>query len=244
MSLSPIAQYCIRKLLRQNFDNLDHLFLSGSNRCNLSDENIDLILYKISSASENYHLQLQELELLSKLYYQLERSPSNDVTIAEIKRRIFQTLGFQINAMLHTQLPPVLHESAIEIFRFFHQEQVREGMRYANTLYAAAYQFDLTYRLQAYQMAWALSEAKVPLVVSLSSARFVIWIKLQSPTYPVLSRQDTGLVKTILSINLALRKGKAVSKRLSKHLQPDLVGKKTITIFPKSQIPGMIKTEV
>lgn len=218
MSLSPIAQYCVRKLLRQSLETLDRLFLPNSNQPSLNDNGIDQILYKLSFTSGNYPLQLQELELLAKLYQQLERNPSNNIAIAEIQRRIFHILGFQINAMLHTLLPPVLHESAIAIFRFFHQDQIREGMRHANNLYAAAYQFDLAHRLQAYQMAWVLSESSVPLVVSLSPTRLVIWINLQSPTYAVLVRYDTRLLKIVLSLNLALQKGKAVSKHLSKRL--------------------------
>ncbi|MEP0915748.1 hypothetical protein NC981_02890 [Leptolyngbya sp. DQ-M1] len=81
-------------------------------------------------------------------------------------------------------------------------------MRYANTLYGAAYQFDLRYRLQAHQMAWVLAEAKIPIVVTLSATRFVIWINLQSPSYGVLVRQDVSLLKTLSLVSLALRKGK------------------------------------
>ncbi len=231
MSLSPIAQYCIRKLLRQNLEHLDRLFVPVSKHANLSDAALDRILQTSSFASGRPNLQLQELELLTKLYQQLERNPSNQVAIAEIKRRIFQTLGFQLNAKLPTQLPLVIDEPTIDLFRFYHQDQVREGMRYANDLYAAAYQFNSRYRLQAYQLAWALYAAKVPLVVSLSPQRIVIWINLQSPTYLVLIRQATQLLKTVLSLNLALQKGKTASKSSS---ILNLVGKEVVTVSPKS----------
>lgn len=223
MSLSPIAQYCIRKLLRQNFESLDSLFLAASNPAGLSDDTLDRILHNFTS--DNPSLQLQELELLTKLYQQLEPNPANQSAIAEIKRRIFQTLGFQLNSIQSTNLPRLLQESAISVFRFFYNNQVREGLHYDSTLYAAVCQFDVAYRLQAYQIAWALSEAKVPLVVTLSPARFVIWINLQSPSYPVLIQQNSRLLKTVIQINLVLRKAKAVKKRSSKYLQPDFFGK-------------------
>lgn len=233
MPLSPIAQYCIRKLLRQNFENLDSLFLAASTHSGLSDDTLDQILHHFAATHQSF--QLQELELLTKLYQQLERNPANATAIAEIKRRIFQTLGFQLNSIQSTNLPTVLQESAIDSFRFFHENQVREGLHHNNTLYAAVYQFDVTHRLQAYQIAWALSEAKVSLVVTLSPTRFVIWINLQSPSYPVLIRQDSRLLKTIVRLNLALRKTKAAGKRLSNHLQPDFFGKKVVTVFPKAR---------
>ncbi|MGG6265628.1 hypothetical protein ACQ4M3_37650 [Leptolyngbya sp. AN03gr2] len=231
MALSPIAQYCIRKLLKQNFENLDSLFLAAPNPSGLSDDQIDRILQQFAFTNQSF--QLQELELLTKLYQQLEPNPANSSAIAEIKRRIFQTLGFQLNAIPSTQLPQVIQESTIEVFRFFHDNQIREGIRFGNTLYAAVYQFDIHYRLQAYQMAWALSEAKVPLVVSLSPARFVIWVNLQSPSYPVLLCQDSRLLRTLLTLNLALRKAKVTGKRATKHLHPDFFGKKVVTVFPK-----------
>ncbi|MBD1844905.1 hypothetical protein H6F89_16180 [Cyanobacteria bacterium FACHB-63] len=209
MSLSPIAQYHIRKLLRQNLEYLDRSFVSTSNCFNLSDDKLDRIVQKLPLASpENRSLKIQELELLTKLYRQLEQNPANATALIEIKRRIFQTLGFEIRSTAPNQYPPILRESAINKFFFFFQDQLREGMRYADALYGAAYQFDLRCRLQAYQMAWVLAEAKIPLVVTLSPTRFVIWLNLQSPSYSVLARQDVSLLKTLSLVSLALRKGK------------------------------------
>lgn len=207
MSLSPIAQYHIRKLLRQNLEYLDRSFVSTSNCFNLSDDKLDRIVQKLPLASGNRSLKIQELELLTKLYQQLEQNPANATALMEIKRRIFQTLGFEIKNTTPSQYPLILRESAIDKF-FFFQDQIREGMRYADALYGAAYQFDLRCRLQAYQMAWVLAEAKIPLVVTLSPSRFVIWINLQSPSYRVLARQDVSLLKTLSLVSLALRKGK------------------------------------
>ncbi|MBE9010035.1 hypothetical protein IQ250_07435 [Pseudanabaenaceae cyanobacterium LEGE 13415] len=230
MSLSPIAQYCIRKLLKQNFENLDSLFLAASNQSGLSDDQIDRLFHQFSSS----RTQLQELELLTNLYQQLERNPANSSAIAEIKRRIFQTLGFQNNNVPSAQLPSIVQEGTIEVFRFFHKNQIREGIRFDNTLFAAVYQFELTYRLQAYQMAWTLSEAKIPLVISLSPTRFVIWVNLQCPSSSVLLCQDAQLLETLFKLNLALRKAKSTGKRVAKHLRPDFFGKKIVTVFPKA----------
>lgn len=216
MPLSPIAQYYIRKLLRQNLEHIDYLFASASSYSNLTDDNLDRIVQSLFLKTGNRSAQVQELELLTKLYQQLEQNPANATAIAEIKRRIFQTLGFQFKHIPSKQRPPILRESAIDKFSFFFQNRVQEGMRYANTLYAAAYQFDSKCRLQAYQTAWILSEARIPIVVTISPTQCVIWINLQSRSCSILIRQDTSFLKTLSSVNLALRKGKP--KQLDQNL--------------------------
>ncbi len=220
MPLSPIAQYCIRKLLRQTIENLNSLFLSDTLHSNLSDHSIDLILNHLSLASAPKCFKTAELELLTKFYQQIEQNQADAEMLAEIKRRILQTLGFQVSAMLPNRLPPIVQESSIEKFCFFHHDRVQEGMRYENALFAAVYQFNSAYRLQAYQIAWVLSEAKVPLLLSLSPTRFVVWVNLQSPTYVVLSRRDAKLLKTVLSLNSALRKWQAITSKHPKSLSP------------------------
>lgn len=227
MSLSPIAQYYIRKLLRQSFEHIDHLFASTLSHSNLTDDNFGRIVQNLPLGTENRSARIQELEVLTKLYQQLEQSPTNATAIAEIKRRIFQTLGLEITSTTPKQPPPILRESTIDKFSFFFQDGIREGMQYANNLYAAAYQFNPMYRLQAYQIAWLLSEAKIPLIVTLSPTRFVIWINLQSHSYRVLIQQDASLLRTLVLVNLALRKGKP------KQLESDL-SKQKLPVYSRN----------
>lgn len=241
MLLSPIAQYCIRKLLKQSIEKLDYLFIHNPKYSVLREERFDRMLNNLSLVPEFHSLKIQELELLISFYQQIERTPANETALIEVKRRILQIIGFQANAVLPAQLSFVVQESRIERFRFFHQNQVKEGMRYENALFAAVYQFELTYRLQAYQIAWVLSEAKVPLIVSLSPNQLVIWVSLQSPAYSVLIRQDAKLLKTILSLNSVLRKAKAIDghrsfKSLSNDstLRSQQLAKKMAMTLPKS----------
>ncbi|MBD2081944.1 hypothetical protein [Leptolyngbya sp. FACHB-17] len=85
MSLSPIAQYHIRKFLRQNLEYLDRSLVSTSNCFNLSDDNLDRIVQNLPLAPGNRSLRIQELELLTKLYQQLEQNPANATALIEIK---------------------------------------------------------------------------------------------------------------------------------------------------------------
>ena len=236
---SPIAHYYIRKLLKQSIANLDHLFVTDEDHAGLSDESLDRILHDLFLTSERCNLRVQELERLANFYQQLERTPGSEVALIEVKRRILKIMGFQADIVFSAQFPFMVEESKLRTFRFFHQNQIQDGMCYENELYAAVHCFDLTHRLKAYQIAWVLSEAKVPMILSLSTHRLIIWINLQSPTYLVLVRQDAGLLKIVLLLSSALRKGKVIvssEKRLkinySTPSQP--LHKKIVTEPPKT----------
>ncbi|HTL89410.1 MAG TPA: hypothetical protein VL134_08405 [Leptolyngbya sp.] len=211
MPLSPIAQYCIRKLIKQNIEKLNDLFVPTSNHSSLNEKSLDRILNHLTLAPACYKLKIEELELLASFYQKLEQSPANESASDEIKRRIFQMLGFQSKTVLPSELSFVVQESLIQKFRFFYQGEIQDGMRHENQWFGAVHQFDSTYRLQAYQIAWVLSEAKVPLLLSRSRDRLVIWVNLQSLTYSVLIHQNAELLKTVLLLNSTLRRWQAIS---------------------------------
>lgn len=80
-------------------------------------------------------------------------------------------------------LPTVLTEQLIAPFNFFLNGEIRQGMRHQDELYGHLYEFDARSRLQAYQIACRLMEQAVPVLMTASAQRYVIWINLRSPFY-------------------------------------------------------------
>jgi hypothetical protein len=210
MPLSPIAQYCVRKLIRQSTDNLAHFFMPHSSHAGLSEVSINQILYKLSFSSKSKGLEIVELELLIKLYQQFESTNADAKNLIEIKRRIFQLLGFQLSTALPIEFPSIVEIEAVNPFCFYYEGQIQKGIRHKNELFGAVKAFALRQRLQAYQITWLLSEAKVPIVLTLDAAEFVLWVNVQSPTYRVLLHQDEQLLETLVHLTSIVRKGKLV----------------------------------
>lgn len=217
MPLSPLAQYYIRKLFRQNTDALTQLFMPNSS--GLSESSLDRVLYQLSFKPESQGIEITELELLIKLYQQYENTSANATSLISIKRRILQILGFQTSTAISNKLPPIIEINSIEQFCFFFNGRIQTGIHYKNEIFGAVQTFTFTHRLQAYQAAWALLEAKVPTVLTIAPSEFVIWINLKSSVYPVLLRQDADFLRTLLILTSALCKRKFLLKKPSSKLQ-------------------------
>lgn len=80
-------------------------------------------------------------------------------------------------------LPVVLSENVVNLFKFYMDGSIREGMWYNNELYGLARQLSGSHRLKGYQMACELAEQGTPVVVTASDDRYAIWISLRAPAY-------------------------------------------------------------
>ncbi len=108
---------------------------------------------------------------------------------------MFESVTFQEN------LPPVLHERLVSCFRFW-DKGIQEGISYNNGLYRLAWEFELSDRSKAYQVACNLAEQNVPAVITVSPRRYGIWISLaaQSGTeFPGLNRESNRKQSTPLT---------------------------------------------
>ncbi len=216
MSLSPFAQYCIRKLLRQNLDNLNDL-LSCEDKAQLRTEvNLDKILHHVYLDEIEVAAKVEEIEVLAKLYQDLERSNADQSNLIEIQRRIFYLLGFKTITEEFAKLPLILQEESINIIRFYYCEKIREGIQLNSEIYGLTHQFPAIHRLYVYQLAWALTEQGVPLKLTMSETRYGIWVDLRSPTYPALLSQDITLFKVFLHLYTVLRQCKSAIVRRSR----------------------------
>lgn len=208
MSLSPFAQYCIRKLLRQDIEALTSLLTSEAGNHWLSEASLEKILNNLYLNPTKATAKVSELELLTKLYQDLEKAKSDEATLTEIKRRIFQLLGFQTTPNLPSNLPLIVPASRVAPFRFYHNGKIRDGMHYEHEIYGEIRRSSAIHRLQTYQLAWALLEQKVPVVVTASAQEFILWVSLRSPSYPILLRNDATFLRMLLFLHATMHRGK------------------------------------
>jgi hypothetical protein len=201
-NLSPLTQYYLRKLLNQVVE-----LHRPENSPNSSTEHrrsaphpvLDLLKARSLDAPSS-----RELELLVHHYQNLETQLTyQNESLVEIKRRIFRVLGVKMNALIPSDIPTVVQEPRA-IFRFCQQGNLREGLRFESDVYGLIRQYNLIQRQQAYQVAWALTEQKVPFILTASEKRYGIWICLRSPIYSVLIHQGASVLDRVISLHSIL----------------------------------------
>lgn len=85
--------------------------------------------------------------------------------------------------MVKPMLPVVLSENVVNLFKFYMDGSICEGMRYNGELYGLAREFSGSHRLKGYQIACELAEQGTPVVVTAADDRYAIWISLRAPAY-------------------------------------------------------------
>lgn len=215
MSLSPVAQYSIRKLLRQNIDTLKAFLNHEAEAQFLLEVNLDKLLQHLYVDQAEAAAKIQEIETLTQLYRDLEQSNGDAWSLSEIQRRIFQVLGFQSPDNTPVPIPIILREEEVSIFRFYFSGRVRDAIRLNTDLYGLVHQFPATQRLYVYQLAWVLSAQGVPLRLTTSPIRCGVWVDLRSPAYAAILNQDATFLKVVLSLYSTLRQCKSAIVRRS-----------------------------
>jgi hypothetical protein len=197
-NLSPLSQYYLRKLLNRAGD--------PSQPEGIPD--VSETPHRVMELLKSRPLEAparRELETLIRHYQNLETQLSHqNESLTEVKRRIFRILGLRINALMPSEIPTVVSEPGRSLFRFFQQGALREGLIYENDVYGLIRQYSLIQRQQAYQVAWALTDQKVPFILTASEARYGLWICLRSPTYAVLSHQGISVLDRVISLHSIL----------------------------------------
>jgi hypothetical protein len=194
--LSPLTQYYLRKLLSQ-----------GSEP-HLESDPLSSTSYKVVEAIQAKLLQassVRELEVLVQHYQNIETQLTyHNENLMEVKRRIYRVLGLRLSAIASSPIPTVVQESTGSVFRFLQQGKLREGTRFEEEVYGLIKQFNLVQRQQAYQVAWALTDQKVPFILTVSEVRYGVWVCLRSPTYTVLINQGLGILDRVTSLQSIL----------------------------------------
>ena len=208
MNLSPFAQYYVRKLLRQNVDRVSHSFPEDLYSSVFTKLNLNRILaYQYQTQSE-LSIKVWELETLTNVCQELEKNQYNQDNLIEVKERIFQLLGFKMGVALPSKLPKIIQEKILSPFYFYSEETVLEAVTYECEIHGLVKQLDIAQRLQAYQLSWALSAKDIPHLMTASSSRVAIWIRLRSPTYSIWRDQEKVLSNIIVILYSVLSRSK------------------------------------
>lgn len=202
MQLSPFTQYYVRKILRQNLDRLRYFSNEGERLLNELD--LNQVLGNLYPKEAEISAKQWELEALTQISQELEKNHGDPDNLVEIKRRILDILGFKIERATPSKLPVIVPEKLAHPFCFYREEKILEGVNHEGDFYGLVKEFDVSRRLQVYQLAWALSEKNVPLIVTTSQNRIGIWIRLRSPAYLVWLHQGAFLPGVVLSLHSTL----------------------------------------
>ncbi len=210
MQLSPFAQYYIRKILRQNIEQLNHFLTDEAEDRLLTRLDINQILADLYLQDYKVAAKKWELETLTQISQALEKSHHEQESLIEIKRRILDILGFTSEAIVRSKLPLIVQERQVQPFRFYREGKVLEGINFGHEFYGLVKEFELSQRMQVYQLAWALSEKTIPMILTTSDTRLGIWIRLRSPAYSTWLNQGEILPNLVLLLHSALYRFKQV----------------------------------
>jgi|GEM_PF-409869 len=208
MHLSPFAQYYTRKLLRQNVDRASHSLSKDSFDSVLIKLNLNHVLSDLYQTKLELTTKIWELEALTQICQELEKNHYEQENLAEVKKRIFDLLGFKAGVAFPSKLPTILQEKPLSPFRVYGADTISEAVTYEGEIYGLVKQLDLSHRLQVYQLVGALSAKDIPLLLTTSSSRLAIWIHLRSPSYSVLRDQERILSSVVMSLHSRLHRFK------------------------------------
>jgi hypothetical protein len=204
MQLSPFAQYYIRKVVRQNLDQLNCFLTHEPEDRSLTGLDINQVLANLYRQDCKIADKKWELETLTQISQALEKSHHEQESLSEIKRRILGILGFTSEVVVPSKLPLIVPERLVQPFRFYREGKVLEGINFRHEFYGLVKEFEASQRLQVYQLAWAISEKSIPMILTTSDARLGIWIRLRSPAYSAWLNQSTTLPNLVLLLRSAL----------------------------------------
>jgi hypothetical protein len=211
MKLSPFTHYYVHKLLKEYIDSSNCLRVEGISSQPSHQLDLHQALGRLYPNPADQASKVKELEFLTTFCQAIEKDKYQQESLRQIKQQIFQLLGFNLIAVLPEQLPTILPEEEAHWFRVYQNCCVQECLRYKHEYYGLAHDFKNADRLQAYQFAWALAKQGIPLLLTVSTSRYVIWVKLRSPAYARLPKQSKWLLKMVLPLYSTLSKFKQVA---------------------------------
>jgi hypothetical protein len=210
MQLSPFTHYYVHKLLREYIDSFNCLRVESMSSHPNSQVDLNKAMCGLYPEQKERFNKFKELEFLTAFCQEMEKDKYQQESVGQIKQQIFQLLGFNLIAIWPEQAPTILPEESAHRFCVYQADSVRECVRHDNEFYGLAHNFEKADRLQAYQFAWALVKQEIPAILTVSAARYVIWVRLRSPAYTQLSKQGNWLLKMVLPLYSTLTKFKQV----------------------------------
>lgn len=77
-------------------------------------------------------------------------------------------------------LPIVVCEESIRLFKFYHDDRIKQGMSYSSKLYILLQVFGVQGRLLAYESGCRLANQGNEVVVTASPLHYKIWVEVRS----------------------------------------------------------------
>lgn len=77
------------------------------------------------------------------------------------------------------QLPLVIHEQQVTLFKFWFDGTLCDGLRFRNELFRRIYQLDECYRDRVYALSYALTERNIPVIILYSNRAYTVWVNLK-----------------------------------------------------------------
>jgi hypothetical protein len=206
MQLSPFTQYYARKLIQEYIESLRYALQSRIRLQDCTQINLHQILSHLYPTALEAKAKIDELEALVAVYRTLEvSSVENQHNLNKVKRRIIQLLGLRLGETLPTGSLRRIPEQWGTVFRFYTENQVREGFNYENEFYGLVQQFKPSQLLQIRQLTYVLLHHQIPFILTRSEKRYGIWIHMKSPAYFTFLKQGQHVVS--LHLNLFKFKG-------------------------------------
>ena len=200
--LSPFTNYTIRRMLHEyveNFNGLQPHSLRVSETVNL-----DRLLLKLYPKKFIATAKFHDLEMLTALYQKASTNRSaNPQGQVELRRRIFHILGIRFG-LNETFMPPIIPETAENLFQFFNNGEMRDGLCLDGKMYGKVETAMMPQRQELDEIARLFSEQKIPCVMTVTENHYSIWLLLRSPAYAAYLKQGIVPLKKALALHLSL----------------------------------------
>ncbi len=190
-SVSPFTQYFVRKLLRRYVSQARSL-TTYFKVADPAQADCAKVLRSICRSEHQYQNLLYELESLIAAHSQLESSQAKyspataNAELLKIETQIQHLLALRLASRLPPQLPRLLLESSGQSFQFCLGQRLQTGICYHDHFYGLLQRWPIESRLQAYCLAWTLSQKAVTCIITRSAQDYAVWISLKSSVAQVL----------------------------------------------------------
>ncbi len=202
MHLSPFTNYTIRRMLQDYVENLSEVQARSLHvsECISLDRLISSLYPKRFVAISKVH----HLEMLTVLYRQVLTSGRDNASEeVELRRRILGILGIRSGDSA-VMMPPIVPLVQATPFKFYSENNLRDGMFFNGKIYGKIEAATLNERPHLYQVATALSEQKIPCIITTAQEHYSLWVLLRSPVYTLYLKQGLAPVKKALVLHSAL----------------------------------------
>jgi hypothetical protein len=205
MQLSSFTQYYIRKLLRQYLKKIKYQVVERASVYHYLTTDLDAVLQQAGLTVDEIATTMTQIETLVGMHHQLVvQKQHTSPGLVQIEEKLFELIGLRLQSFVPPSRWVQIQEDKVSCFKFFWAGEMRDGIRYQNTLYGLILESKFKYDLQLYQLISALSKADIATVLTQSPHRYAVWIDLQSSAYPIFIKPNLDLLEKVAKLHRTL----------------------------------------